>query len=117
MDGQDNLAVVVSAPTEIDASNAAELRAALVAVNGGRPAVVVDMSQTGFCDSAGVSVLVEAHHRAEVGGCEVRLAVTGASVLRIFALTGVNQLFRVFARQPGPEEVRVNCRSACNPSG
>lgn len=102
MDSQQSLAlpVVVSAPAEIDASNATELRAALVAANGSGPAVVVDMSQTVFCDSAGISALVEAYHRAGAGGGEVRLVVTGASVLRIFAVAGVDQLFPVFASLP-----------------
>jgi anti-sigma B factor antagonist len=103
MDSQQTLAlpVVVSAPAEIDATNAAELCAALVAACDAGPAVVVDMSQTVFCDSAGIGALVQARHRAVAGGGELRLVVTGASVLRIFAMTGVDQLFPVFASLPG----------------
>ena len=102
MDSQEYLAlpVVVSAPAEIDACNAAELGAVLLAANGSGVAVVVDMSQTVFCDSVGISALVQARHRAVAGGGELRLVVTGASVLRIFAVTGVDQLFPVFASLP-----------------
>ena len=102
MDSQENLAlpVVVSAPAEIDASNATRLRGALLVANASCPTVVVDMSQTVFCDSAGVSALVQAHNRAWADGGEVRLVITSASVLRIFALTGMDQLLPIFASLP-----------------
>jgi STAS domain len=40
------------------------------------PAVVVDMTRTRFCDSAGLHTLIGAHRRARTEGCQVRLAVT-----------------------------------------
>lgn len=102
MDSQENLAVpvVVSAPAEIDASTVAQLRAALLAADGSCPAVVADMSQTVFCDAAGVSALVQARNRAEADGGEVRLVITSASVLRTFALIDVDQLFPIFTSLP-----------------
>ena len=52
---------VVTAPAEIDITNAAGLRAALLdAATHGSPTLVVDMAQTQFCDSAGLNVLVRA---------------------------------------------------------
>lgn len=51
------LPVVVAAPAEVDATNAADLGAAVLAAKSSCPAVVVDMSQTVFCDSAGVRAL------------------------------------------------------------
>ena len=102
MDSQETLALpmVVSTPAEIDASNATRLRGALLVANGSCPTVVVDMSRTVFCDSAGVTALVQAHNRAEADGGEVRLVITRTSVLRILALTGVDQLFPIFANLP-----------------
>jgi anti-anti-sigma factor len=56
---------VVTAPEEIDITNAAGLRAALLeAAACGSRTLVVDMAQTQFCDSAGLNVLVRAHKRA-----------------------------------------------------
>lgn len=49
-----------------------------------------------FCDAAGISALVQARNQAEADGGEVRLVITGASVLRTFALIGVDQLFPIF---------------------
>jgi anti-anti-sigma factor len=101
---------VVTAPEEIDITNAAGLRAALLEAAGldaaglgaagleaaGQPAFVVDMTRTRFCDSAGIQALVEAHKRAQVAGGEVLLAMSGAAVPRIFELTGVDRVIPNF---------------------
>ena len=89
---------VVTAPEEIDLANAAGLRAALLDVAGpGRALVVVDMSRTRFCDSAGLNALVAAARQARADGGEVRLAVVGEAVARIVALTGVDRVIPVYA--------------------
>ena len=56
---------VVTAPEEIDVSNADWLRVILLEAATRRQArFVVDMTGTQFCGSAGVGVLVGAHNRA-----------------------------------------------------
>jgi anti-sigma B factor antagonist len=88
---------VVAAPEEIDASNAAGLRAALLqAAAHGHGTLVVDMSRTQFCDSAALHVLVRAHKRAQAEDGEVRLVITTVTVLRIFAVTGIDHLIPNF---------------------
>ena len=89
---------VVTAPEEIDLANAAGLRAALLeAAGSGRALVVVDMSRTRFCDSAGLNALVAAARRAWAEGGEVRLVIAREAVARIVALTGVDRVIPVFA--------------------
>jgi anti-sigma B factor antagonist len=104
---------VLTAPAEIDVSNADELRAVLLeAACRGRGTFVVDMTGTQFCGSAGVSVLVRAHNRALAEGGELRLVVPASCmVLRIFAITGMDQLIPNFADldqalQPAPAAPR-----------
>lgn len=88
---------VVAAPEEIDITNASGLRAALLeAAAPGNGTLVVDMSRTQFCDSAGLHVLVRAHKRAQAGGGELLLVICGAAVLRIFAVTGIDRLIPRF---------------------
>ena len=88
---------VVTAPEEIDITNAAGLRAALLeAAAQGSRTLVVDMAQTQFCDSAGLNVLVRAHKRARADGGELLLVISGAAVLRIFAVTGIDHLIPTF---------------------
>jgi anti-anti-sigma regulatory factor len=40
---------------------------------------------------------VAAHKRAEAGRGEIRLVITGAAVLRIFAITGLDRVIPHFA--------------------
>jgi anti-anti-sigma factor len=109
---------VVTAPEEVDLANAAGLRAALLEAalleaarpelarpelarpelaEPGRALVVVDMSRTRFCDSAGLNALVGAARQARADGGEVRLVVVGEAVARIVALTGVDRVIPVYA--------------------
>src|SRR6266480_5592885 len=90
---------VVAAPAEMDASNADWLRAVLLeAAARGGGTFVVDMTGTQFCASAGVGVLVRAHSWALAEGGELRLVIpASASVLRVFALTGIDQVIPNFA--------------------
>ena len=55
------------------------------------------MSGTQFCDSAGLSVLIRAHKRAQAEGGELLLVVPATSVLRIFALTGIDRMIPNFS--------------------
>jgi anti-sigma B factor antagonist len=88
---------VVAAPEEIDITNAVGLRAALSdAAAQGNGTLVVDMSRTQFCDSAALNVLVRAHQRAQAEGGEVRLVISAADVLRIFAVTGIDRVLPRF---------------------
>ncbi|HEY6311751.1 MAG TPA: STAS domain-containing protein [Streptosporangiaceae bacterium] len=89
---------VVTAPEEIDIANAAGLQAALLeAAWPGRAMVVVDMSRTRFCDSAGLNALITADRQARANGGEVRLVVVGEAVARVVALTGVDRVIPVYA--------------------
>jgi anti-sigma B factor antagonist len=89
---------VVTAPEEIDITSADGLRAALVAAAArGHGTFVVDMSLTRFCDSSGLHALVAAHQRAQAEGGEVLLVIPDTAVLRVLAVTGMDQLIPNFA--------------------
>jgi anti-sigma B factor antagonist len=88
---------VVAAPEDIDISNAAGLRAALLqAAASGHGSFVVDMSRTQFCDTAGLHALVGAHKRAMAQGGQVVLVISGGTVLRIFSITGLDSVIPYF---------------------
>lgn len=93
---RDGLPVVVT-PDEVDITNAARLRGVLLEVAAGRPGtLVVDMSQTRFCDTAGIHALVSAHKQAQAERGELRLVLTTPPVLRIFAITGLDNVIPHF---------------------
>jgi anti-sigma B factor antagonist len=88
---------VVAAPEEIDITNASELRSALLeAATRGRGTLVVDMTRTLFCDSAGLHTLLAAHRRAQAEAGELRLAISAAPVLSVFAATGIDRVIPNF---------------------
>jgi anti-sigma B factor antagonist len=105
---------VVRAPGEVDVTNAAGLRAALVeAAADGHGTLVVDMARTQFCDTAGLHALVAAHKRAQAEGGRVLLVMGGAAVVRIFAITGldsviphVTSLDEALAQAPPADQAR-----------
>ena len=88
---------VVTAPEEIDITNALGLRSALLeAVEHGRGTLVLDMTQTQFCDSSGLHTVLAAHKRAQAEGGELLLVLSAAPVLRVFAITGVDRMIPNF---------------------
>jgi anti-sigma B factor antagonist len=88
---------VVSGPAEIDIANAGQLRAALLAAAAqGHATIVVDLTETSFCDTSGLQVLVLAHRRAAAEGGELRLVVRSATLQRLFSLTGVDHVIPNF---------------------
>ena len=86
---------VVTAPEEIDITNAEGLRTALQQA-AGPGALVVDMTRTRFCDSAAIHALVDAHKQARAAGGQVLLAISGEAVPRIFEITGIDQVLSRF---------------------
>jgi len=88
---------VVTAPEEIDITNAPQLRSALLeAAAYGHGTLVADMTRTRFCDSSGLHVLIAAHRRAGAEGREVLLVIPSTAVLRVFALTGMDTVIPNF---------------------
>jgi anti-sigma B factor antagonist len=88
---------VVRAPDELDITNAGQFREALLAAaEHGARITVIDLSRTQFCDSAGLHALVAAHKRARAAGGEVRLVISDPHVLRIFAISGLDQVIRCY---------------------
>jgi anti-anti-sigma factor len=96
-------------PAEIDVANADEIHRALVsAANLGAPVLIVDMSGTTFCDSAGVQAIIAAHKQAAAADTQLRLVAP--AVMRILTLVGVGQLVPLYptleaalARAPAAE--------------
>ena len=92
---------VVAAPEEIDITNAEALGAALLEASAnGHDTLVVDMTRTQFCDSSGLHTLIAAHKRAEAEGREMLLVIPSTTVLRVFALTGMDRVIPNFTSLP-----------------
>jgi len=88
---------VVAVPEEIDVTSAAVLREALLeAAVRADGTFVADMTRTRFCDSAGLHVLAGAHRQTQAEGGELLLVAAEATMLRIFAITGLDRVIPTF---------------------
>ena len=93
---------VVAAPEEIDITSAPALRSALLeAAAHGHGTLVADLTRTQFCDSSGLHTLLAAHKRATAEGGEMLLVIPGTTVLRVFALTGMDTVIPNFTSLAG----------------
>jgi anti-anti-sigma factor len=88
---------VVTAPSVIDNDNASMLDEAIRFAAQQGATVVVDLSRTIICLSAGVHVLARRHQHTVTQGGELRLVIRTASLLRFFAVFGVDHMFPIFA--------------------
>ena len=89
--------VVVTLPAEIDITNAEAIGEALSsAIASGAGIVIADMTGTRFCNSSGISALVQAHRQAAANHAELRLVVLSASVLRALKLVRMDFLLPIY---------------------
>ncbi len=89
---------VVRVVGEIDFDSAPLLHAVLreaLATSPAAPYVVVDLARVGFCDSAGLDVLIRARREALAQGRVVRLRAPSEAVAQVLRLTGVGEIFPV----------------------
>jgi anti-sigma B factor antagonist len=89
---------VVRVRGEIDIASAPSLMEALDPLVEAGAELVVDMSEVTFCDSSGLSVLVQCRERANGSGAgPLRLVITRPSITRVFEVTGLDQVFEIYA--------------------
>lgn len=88
---------VLTMPAEVDAANAGAVREQLLAVLAREPVtLIVDMTATEFCDSAGVNAILRVHKAAVARRTEVRLVIPAQEVRRAFTATGLGQIMGLY---------------------
>ena len=98
--------VVVTLPAEIDITNAHAIGEALSSViAGGAGIVIADMTSTRFCNSSGISMLVQAHRQAAANNAELRLVVRCPHVLRVMGNLGVDVVLAIYQRREEAHEL------------
>lgn len=88
---------VVSVTGEIDLATAPVLEEALLGVADGTPgAVIVDLTRCDFIDLRGLRVLLAARERLERSDRPLALVAGNPSLLRVFKITRVDDLFEIY---------------------
>jgi len=117
---------VVTLPEHLGASNAGQVRDALLSViNLGALTLIADMTATASCDHAGADAVVRAWQRTISSGTELRLVVTARNVSRVLGMRGLDRQVSVYpsleaaaaARLPVSAAVLATVRPqrACQP--
>lgn len=90
--------VTVAVIGELDLASAPRVRtevAAVVADGGTR--LVLDLGGVAFIDSTGLGVVLGAVRRVRGAGGTIRLVVRESAVLRVFELTGLDQVLPILS--------------------
>jgi anti-sigma B factor antagonist len=105
--------VIIALPAEIDMANADRVGQQLgSAFNPAVRTVIADMTDTTFCDSSGISMLVRTNKQAVANKTKLRLVVPSTTVLRVLRLVGMDNLLPIYpslsqalaaAPEPGPK--------------
>jgi anti-sigma B factor antagonist len=86
---------LLTAPALVEAANEALGRSP--------SALVLDLGQVTFCDSAGVAAMVRIYHRAAKLGTELRVRGAGQMVRHVLEISGVDRVFTVENGRPARE--------------
>ena len=90
---------IVTAPGEIDSTNAQSIGDELRAAFGPGVAVVVaDMTRTTFLDSCGARCLLLASQHAAHANAELRLVIESAAVLSVLRIIGADRLLTIYPK-------------------
>jgi anti-sigma B factor antagonist len=88
---------VLAVRGEVDVSTAPELRERLLGLaERGQSVAVVDLSEVSFVDSTALGVLVSGVKRLRSAGGDLRLVVTQPHINKVFEITGLTEVFRIF---------------------
>lgn len=83
---------------EVDMATAPRLREQLIKlVNAERYRIVVDLQGVDFIDSTGLGVLIGALKRVRSHDGDLALVCTEPRIVKVFEITGLNQVFRLMA--------------------
>jgi anti-sigma B factor antagonist len=85
---------LVAVRGDLDLHTAPELNEALTrAIDEGRSRLVVDLTETSYLDSSGLTALVMAHKRLRKFGGQLVVVNVDPSIGRTFEITGLHLLF------------------------
>jgi anti-sigma B factor antagonist len=89
---------VLAVHGEVDVATAPRLREQLIKlVNDERFKLVVDLGDVDFIDSTGLGVLIGARKRVHTHDGDVRLVIADRRILKVFDITGLDQIFAISA--------------------
>ncbi|QBI56689.1 STAS domain-containing protein [Streptomonospora litoralis] len=87
---------IAAMPVEIDIHNRDDLVYSMLGLlASGHGELVVDMTETTFCDSSGVHALLRAHRRAQARGRKICVVAPHPNVRRVLDICGVGRVMPI----------------------
>ena len=100
---------VVSVVGEVDVATAPALEQTLLGVaDGPTRTLIVDLTDCGFLECRGLRVLIAARARREDSKTQLALVLPTPSPLRIFQVTGLDDVFDVYPSRAAAADVNGN---------
>lgn len=94
--GSDRYLITVSG--EVDLATSPDLDVAIItAIDSGTSSVVIDLTDVSFMDSSGLGVIVRALKRCREAENDLDLVITNERVLKVFGITGLDQVIPIHA--------------------
>ena len=94
--GSDRYLITVSG--EVDLATSPDLDVAIIAaIDSGATSVVIDLTDVSFMDSSGLGVIVRALKRCREAENDLDLVITNERVLKVFGITGLDQVIPIHA--------------------
>ena len=87
---------IVSVSGELDLATAPALEEALLALHDHAEGVIVDLTRCDFIDLRGLHVLLTARELLQASSQTLSLVVPNTSLLRVFTITRVEDLFAIY---------------------
>ncbi len=88
---------IINLTGEIDVSQAPKLRQTLIKLfEEGTKNLLINMRKVIYIDSAGLSVLISAHRRANEAGGEFALCNLQQPVRQVCRITGIDKVIQIF---------------------
>lgn len=96
---RDGSTIIIAPTGELDLATVGPLRDAFLQADGCRE-MVIDLRGLSFMDSAGLSLVLEEHHRAEAAGIDFRVVRGSPEVHRLFELTDLVRRLKFTETEP-----------------
>ena len=94
--GTDRYVITVSG--EVDLATSPDLDVAIIAaIESGTSSVAIDLTDVSFMDSSGLGVIVRGLKRCREADKDLDLVITNERVLKVFGITGLDQVIPIHA--------------------
>jgi anti-sigma B factor antagonist len=92
---ENGVLIVIPPKMDLDASNAEEFKRDITPTVAGRKSVIMDLSEVGFMDSAGLGAMLSAFKKVRAEGGLFKIFGPNKDIKALFELVRMHRLFEI----------------------